>query len=258
MKVLTPLLTLILISCQIVAQKNPGESFYLFDENFNGVKDQAKAAFFGRMQKISDTCWQWDFYNFNGPCIRRFQFKDEQQSVAHGKLIYYNIRGYFDSTGYAYNNLRQGDWYVYNDTGKALQRKHYENGKLISMTNIEDDQQVKDDSQNDQNRESSFPGGQKKWMKYLHSNMQYPERAQAISAQGLVIIQFIVDTKGKVVDYEISKSLEFSIDEEVTRLIRNSPDWQPGMKEGKYVKTYKKQPMIFNLKEFLNAEAAGQ
>src|SRR5689334_14559877 len=111
MKPLTFILLFTLMH-QLHAQSQ--ESFYLFDQDFNGIQDQSRATYFTRLKKISDTCWQWDVYNFLGPKLKLIQFKDEQQTIAHGKLLFYNKNGYFDSTGHAYNNVRDGDWYYYN------------------------------------------------------------------------------------------------------------------------------------------------
>lgn len=232
------------LSCHaLTAQKNA--SYYLFDAELNGVQDQKKAVYFARQLKESDTCWTWDFYHFAGPKIKRIQYKDEQQSIVHGKLLFYNDKGYFDSTGYATNNLRDGHWYFYDDTGRAVLKKEYLKGILQVTEDLTT--RVRDTTKYGDEKESEFPGGLKKWQQYLSKNLQYPERAQNAKVMGIVILQFIVDTKGNVSDLDICKSLEFSIDEEATRLIRDSPKWVPAFQNGKIVKSYKKQPLHFRL-----------
>ncbi|TAH01920.1 MAG: TonB family protein, partial [Sphingobacteriales bacterium] len=60
-------------------------------------------------------------------------------------------------------------------------------------------------------------------------------------------IQFIVDKEGNIEDIEMVKSVEFTIDEEAMRLIRQSPQWAPAVQNGKKVKSYKIQPITFCL-----------
>ncbi len=43
------------------------------------------------------------------------------------------------------------------------------------------------------------------------------------------------------------RSVEYSIDHEALRIIFISPDWTPAVQNGRNVKTYKKQPIIFRL-----------
>jgi TonB family protein len=244
MKCIPLILVALATTFNLYAQKRPSESFHLFDTSMNGVQKQEDAVYLGRLMKVSDTCWQWDLYSFWGPRIKRIQYKNDQMQSTHGKLLYYSKSGYFDSTGYAHDNLRHGDWDYYDDTGKAVLRKHYEMGRLTSTIKFDT---VNNDTDTTDGEESSFVGGYKKWKQYLLRTMQYPQRATSALITGNVIVAFIVNTDGKAIDAEIHKSVEYSLDEESIRLIVNSPKWTPGRKHGTVVKTYKKQPFIFRL-----------
>ncbi|RYF97211.1 MAG: energy transducer TonB [Chitinophagaceae bacterium] len=243
MKCITLILVALAATFKLYSQKAP-ESFYIFDADMKGTQKQENAAYFGRLMQVSDTCWVWDLYNYMGPKIKRIQYKDDHMQSPHGKLLYYNKNGYFDSTGFAYNNLRHGDWYYYNDTGKAIFRKQYDMGQLTSTTNFDT---VQNNTDTADSEESFFPGGIEKWKYYLIKNMRYPERAMSANISGNVHVIFLVDTDGKALDPEVFKSVEFSIDEEAMRLITKSPKWTPGRQHGKVVKTYKRQPFVFRL-----------
>ena len=97
--------------------------------------------------------------------------------------------------------------------------------------------------------ESEFPGGNKAWYKYLSDNFNYPRAAVRKKIQGTVVVQFIVDKEGKVTEVAIAQSVDPILDEEAMRLIRNSPDWRPAIQDGKKVKSYKKQPIVFSLEK---------
>jgi len=50
--------------------------------------------------------------------------------------------------------------------------------------------------------ESTYPGGMEAWKRYLNKNFRYPDEAQAMEIQGVVVVQFIVDKEGNVSDVQ--------------------------------------------------------
>jgi len=95
--------------------------------------------------------------------------------------------------------------------------------------------------------ESEFPGGAKGWMRYLTENFTYPKAAVRKRIQGTVIVQFIVDKEGRVTEAEVIQSVHPLLDKEALRLIQESPKWKPAIQDGRKVKSYKKQPVVFQL-----------
>jgi protein TonB len=94
--------------------------------------------------------------------------------------------------------------------------------------------------------ESSYPGGQAAWQRYLNKSLRYPQEAQDNEIQGAVVIQFIVDKEGNVSEVEaISGPNELR--EEAVRVIKKSGKWTPAVQNGRQVKSYKKQPIVFRL-----------
>jgi len=130
-------------------------------------------------------------------------------------------------------------------------RQTYDNGKLTKTNYYSDNPPEKDDEQGQDKTfakvevESDFVGGMKSWQSFLNKNLQYPKRAIDSEVQGMVWVLFVVDIKGKVTEPVIAKSVEFSLDQEALRIIQMSPDWTPAFQDGKMVKSYKKQPIIF-------------
>ena len=94
--------------------------------------------------------------------------------------------------------------------------------------------------------ESSYPGGAAAWMRYLIKTLRYPQEAQDNEIQGAVVVQFIVDKAGMVSNVEaISGPAELR--EEAVRVIKKSGKWTPAVQNGRQVKSYKKQPIVFRL-----------
>jgi TonB family protein len=85
--------------------------------------------------------------------------------------------------------------------------------------------------------EPAFPGGLKKWFKYIKDNLQYPEAAKANKVEGRVIISFIVEKDGTVTYPRVQRGIGNGCDEEAVRLLKNSPKWNPGVQNGYAVRT---------------------
>jgi protein TonB len=96
--------------------------------------------------------------------------------------------------------------------------------------------------------ESEFPGGSGAWLRYLNKNLRYPDDAVNNEIQGTVIVQFIVDKEGNVSDVTpISGPDNGGLREEAVRVIKKSGKWTPAVQNGRSVKSYKKQPIVFKL-----------
>jgi len=94
----------------------------------------------------------------------------------------------------------------------------------------------------------SFPGGETALDAYIQNNIQYPTNALNNDIQGPVLIQFVVDTNGKVFRVtELSKKAGYGLDEEALRIVNNMPDWTPGSIHGKKVRTYRQIPIAFTI-----------
>jgi periplasmic protein TonB len=96
--------------------------------------------------------------------------------------------------------------------------------------------------------ESEYPGGSAAWLRYLNKNFRYPDDAVNNEIQGTVVVQFIVDKEGNVSDVNaISGPESGGLREEAVRVIKKSGKWTPAVQNGRQVKSYKKQPIVFKL-----------
>jgi protein TonB len=96
--------------------------------------------------------------------------------------------------------------------------------------------------------QSDFPGGLAAWKKYLEKTMRYPEEAVSRGIQGSVMVKFIVDKDGNISDVEaVSGPEEGGLREEAVRVIKKSGKWTPALQNGRYVKSYKQQPVTFTI-----------
>jgi TonB family protein len=92
-------------------------------------------------------------------------------------------------------------------------------------------------------------GGMQGWNTYLSKNLQYPTNARRKGIEGTVIVAFVVNIDGTVSDFEILRAIGGGCDEEAIRIVKGSPKWTPGMREGKAVRTRMRLPLTFQLGE---------
>lgn len=92
-----------------------------------------------------------------------------------------------------------------------------------------------------------FPGGMPALMQYLAKNIKYPTIAQENGTQGRVIVQFVVNKDGSIVDPKVVRSVDPYLDKEAIRVISTMPKWKPGMQRGKPVRVKYTVPVMFRL-----------
>ena len=82
---------------------------------------------------------------------------------------------------------------------------------------------------------------------YLAQHVRYPEEAEKNGIGGMVYVQFVIDTTGKVVEPKVIKSVSPELDAEALRVVSEMPAWKPGMQRGKPVRVSFTLPVIFKL-----------
>lgn len=94
-----------------------------------------------------------------------------------------------------------------------------------------------------------FPGGQQALMQFLGKKITYPTVAQGeMGPQGRVIIRFVVDKEGNIINPKVVRSVDPYLDKEALRVINQMPKWKPGeLDDGTKVAVYFTVPVMFRL-----------
>ncbi|MBI2729472.1 MAG: TonB family protein [Sphingobacteriales bacterium] len=97
--------------------------------------------------------------------------------------------------------------------------------------------------------EAGFPGGQGAWSKYLTNNLnsQAPADNGAPEGSYRVLVQFVVDKEGMVSDVKALTSYGYGMEDEAIRAIKKGPRWIPAEQNGRKVKAYRTQPIVFQV-----------
>lgn len=90
-------------------------------------------------------------------------------------------------------------------------------------------------------------GGIKEFALWVNEQIKYPEEALKEGVSGKVFVRFVVNEKGQVQDLKVMKSVDDRLSEEVTRVLKLSPDWTPGKHQGKKVRVAMTIPVDFKL-----------
>ena len=92
-----------------------------------------------------------------------------------------------------------------------------------------------------------FPGGQQALIQFLGKKIKYPTVAQGeMGPQGRVIIRFVVDKEGNVVNPKVVRSVDPYLDKEALRIINQMPKWKPGeLEDSTKVAVYFTVPVMF-------------
>ena len=114
----------------------------------------------------------------------------------------------------------------------AIDAKSLEENKVIVVESVEpfsDEKKIWEEAE----IPPAFPGGETALMKYVSDNLKYPVEAQKQKIQGKVIVKFVVDETGKVIEPKIARGIHQLLDAEALRVIRTMPTWTPGKRNGK-------------------------
>lgn len=84
-------------------------------------------------------------------------------------------------------------------------------------------------------------------MQYLGKSIKYPTIAQKTGTQGRVIVQFVVNKDGSIVDVKVVRGVDPYLDKEAIRVISTMPKWKPGEQRGKPVRCKFTVPVMFKL-----------
>jgi TonB family protein len=80
--------------------------------------------------------------------------------------------------------------------------------------------------------EPEFPGGPEALAVFLHENLKYPPQLRDSRTGGKVMIMFIIDKDGKVIDPVVLNGINDPINEEALRVVKLMPNWKPGTTGG--------------------------
>lgn len=93
-----------------------------------------------------------------------------------------------------------------------------------------------------------FNGGEVMDFAYwVAAEVVYPDEAYSNGIQGTVVVAFTVSKTGKVKDVRVVRGVEDELNAEAIRVVSSSPDWTPGIADGKPVDVTYTIPVRFKI-----------
>lgn len=218
----------------------PITSDYIFNEKYENVSAKNDAVYILRIEQQDDTTFINRFYNVMGPMIYQETYKDAKNDTGHGVFCWYNSLGDIDSSGYIFNNQREGIW------------KYYVNAKVVKHVEFLHDVMQNEKFINDTLSENNPDGspdfhpakfkptfGYISWDAYIYSNIhntiaQDNNINKYIRGPYTCIVCFLVSKEGEIINRNtyLTTSEHILIDEDVLKMIRKSTSWIPATKNG--------------------------
>ena len=92
-------------------------------------------------------------------------------------------------------------------------------------------------------------GGMPVFYEHIAHKMLYPAQARRMGIEGIVFVEFVVQTDGSVTDVRAKKGIGAGCDEAAMQAVKSSPKWNPGKNKGIAVKQRMVLPISFKLGE---------
>ncbi len=181
------------------------------------------------------------FYDTSGKLTGRLHYVNGVQS-GPGEIFYPNGSRWIELN--YINDTLNGALNTYYASGKVKRREVYKSGKRTDGECF-----------NELGKQIKFypfestPKFKGDVMTYIGDNLKYPQAAKDAKAEGKVLVRFIVDESGKVINPEIIERVGYGCDEEALRIVSHMPTWIPAQIDGVPFKMYKTLPIVFWLPE---------
>ncbi|MGM0550150.1 MAG: energy transducer TonB [Bacteroidota bacterium] len=82
---------------------------------------------------------------------------------------------------------------------------------------------------------------------WIQQNLEYPQVAAENGISGRVFVSFVVDENGNIINIQVARGVDPSLDREAIRVVKNSPKWEPGKQRGRPVRVSFTFPIVFQL-----------
>lgn len=253
------LLTLVFPVCSINAQ--------LLTKNFQKTTDSTLALYYCRYDTVKDGFIE-KIYFMNGSPFSISDLKEIEPKLRSGKFTEYYENGNIKEVCTYVNEKKDGKYIKYYRNGipeteidysegvyDGYIKSYYENGNRRRIDLYSSGKFVEGKCYGHAGQDTTYfifekmarfrKGDLTKFQKYVMQELRYPPEAIEKGITGKVLIEFAVNSKGKVVDIEILQSPNYYLSKAGYDVILNSPEWEPAIYEGKNVKQKFVIPIIF-------------
>ncbi len=164
----------------------------------------------------------------------------------HGVKVSWFDNGNPSEAGiYTEFDKKNGKWKYFHKNGNLSSEEVYDTDILLNKKFYNEDGSPGDTSQGE--RPASFPGGGKKWSKFISSQLYFPSRLEFQNvAVASVMVTATLNEEGEVIDAEVIVPLHPEFDKIALNAIKKSPKWQPAVSHNRKVYSTIKQTVSYS------------
>lgn len=189
-----------------------------FFEWYENGKPELKGEYVESEHEFNSTFKIYNFWN-----------SKNKQMVKNGNGIY-EEEGNHSTKGKIKNGFKDGEWNIYDKENNRQYIDLYGGGKFISGKTINSDGT---ETQYNVLESRPFPEkGINDFYQFIGNNFSKTKEAYDNKISGKLIIQFVIERDGKIVEPKILKSLGYGLDEEAIKVITSYENWIPGKQRG--------------------------
>jgi len=157
-----------------------------------------------------------------------------EKTVIDGNGVVNSKNDYYEENGNYKNGYRDGKW-----NGKSLKNAFYyeelySDGKLISGVSTDED-----GTKNEYTVLEVRPEpvkGINHFYKHIGKNFVQTDISWKNNIYGKIIVDFVIEKDGSIVDVKIRKGLGYGLDEEAMRVVKMYENWKPAFQKGRKVR----------------------
>jgi TonB family protein len=173
--------------------------------------------------------------------VSHFWDENGTQTVINGNGNCNTSDEFYTENGSYKNGYKEGDWNGESSKRGIIFDEKYVNGKFIVGETTKNDGTKKTYTVLEKRPEPKK--GIQHFYKYIGSKFRYTKESIQNQVQGRIVLQFVVDKEGKIVEPKIMKSLGYGLDEEAIRVLTSYDEWNPGEQKGVFVKCLYSLPL---------------
>ena len=151
------------------------------------------------------------------------------QKVKNGNGFAVRQDGNLIEKGKFTDGFKDSIWVGENNKTSFSYQETYSNGKFITGSSIKDGINY---TYKELEIMPNFPGGIQEFYKFVGKTYRYPREALKNQVSGRLVLTFVIEKDGSLVDIKSLRDLGFETSEEAIRMLKESPSWIPGKQRG--------------------------
>jgi hypothetical protein len=158
--------------------------------------------------------------------LEQFWDKENIHKVIDGNGNFEVNEENFSMNGEVINGVQNGIWTGINKIPYYTFIEHYKNGEFISGVSKEFNNS---EHKYDIVELKPVPKkGYNDFYKYVGKKFNISKEAYKINISGKIILEFVVEKDGSIVEIKVKQGLGYGLDEEAIRVLSNYKNWTPG------------------------------